>query len=218
MPEISGLTLMENVHRIDPELPVIIMTGYGTLASAMAASRTEAVVDYLLKPARNEEIVAAVERAVHKWSEQTRQQQLLEAAGQILGAVNPLKPGPAVSASPPSPANHPSERTLSVPPLSLDRKQRLLTIRRNGSSRCLDLTKGETAVLTALLNQPGQILSCEALVSEAFDYETDDFEAKSIIRPYIRRLRQKIEANPAEPLLISTVRRRGYRLNPAESA
>jgi DNA-binding response OmpR family regulator len=105
-----------------------------------------------------------------------------------------------------------------VPPLSRDRKQRLLTIRRNGSSQCLDLTKGETAVLTALMNHPGQVLSCEALVSEAFDYEADDFEAKSIIRPCIRRLRQKIEANPAEPLLISTVRRRGYRLNPAESA
>jgi len=217
MPEVNGLTLMENVHRIDPDLPVIILTGYGTLESAMVASRTEAVVDYLLKPARNEEIVAAVDRAVHKWSEQTRHQQLLEAAGQILDAVSPLKLVSATSVSPTSTANQKSKCIVSVPPLSLDRKQRLVTIRRNGSSKCLDLTKGETAVLTALMNRPGQVLSCEALVSEAFNYEVDEFEAKSIIRPYIWRLRQKVESNPTEPLLISTVRRRGYRFNPDPS-
>ncbi len=45
----SGLDLMENLHRLDPEMPIIILTGYGTIESAVEAMKKGAH-SYLTKP------------------------------------------------------------------------------------------------------------------------------------------------------------------------
>ena len=107
---------------------------------------------------------------------------------------------------------------ISAPPLTLNRKQRLVTVENTTPPCTVELTKGETTVLAHLMTQPGQVLSCEALVRKGWGYEVDEFEAQSIIRPHIRRLRQKLETNPKDPRLICTVRRHGYCLNAAEAA
>jgi DNA-binding response OmpR family regulator len=227
LPDLDGLNILEQAGREYPELLFVILTGHGTLQSAIMAAKFESVVDYLLKPVHIHEIAEAVTRAVQKQAERIRQQQLLEAAGFILEAASQLDLSSAPTGSPPASAstlpasngnNHTNgqavpQRYLSVPPLLLDRQKRLVTIQSNPSALGVELTKGETAVLACLMQHPGQILSWEELVSQAWGYEVGEFEAKSIIRPHILRLRQKVEANPKEPQLIDTVRRRGYRLN-----
>jgi DNA-binding response OmpR family regulator len=45
----SGLDLMENLHRLNPEMPIIILTGYGTIESAVEAMKKGAH-SYLTKP------------------------------------------------------------------------------------------------------------------------------------------------------------------------
>ncbi len=49
MPVMDGLVLMEEIHRRNPDLAVLIMTGYGTIESAVAAIKSGAE-DYLTKP------------------------------------------------------------------------------------------------------------------------------------------------------------------------
>jgi two-component system response regulator HydG len=58
----SGLDLLKRVHDTSPTLPVIVLTQYGTIDSAVAATRLGAV-DYVTKPFRIEELRSRLERA-----------------------------------------------------------------------------------------------------------------------------------------------------------
>ena len=49
MPGADGITLMEQLHQRDPDLAVVIMTGYGTIETAVEAVKRGAE-DYLTKP------------------------------------------------------------------------------------------------------------------------------------------------------------------------
>lgn len=210
LPGPDGMSVIRQMRRNGCNLPVIILTGHATLENAIAAVRSEEVVDYLLKPASNEALVQAVARALHKHAEQTRQQRLLEAAGQVLDAARRI----GVDVPPPPAAAAEDRRFICVSPLTLDCKERRLMV-QTVSARTVDLTKGETAVLAALMAAPGQVMSCRRLVYAAWGYNTDEADAASVIRPYISRLRKKIEANPKQPQIICTVRRRGYCFMPA---
>ena len=48
------------------------------------------------------------------------------------------------------------------------------------------------------------------LVREVQGYEADHWEARSIIRVHVRRLRQKLEPDPSNPAYVVTVRGAGY--------
>lgn len=50
MPRLDGLGLLQALRSKDPELPVIVITGHGSLDSVIAAMREGTVFDYLLKP------------------------------------------------------------------------------------------------------------------------------------------------------------------------
>lgn len=50
MPRMGGLELLETLRNIDPGLPVIVLTGHGSLENVIAAMRRGAAFDYLLKP------------------------------------------------------------------------------------------------------------------------------------------------------------------------
>jgi DNA-binding NtrC family response regulator len=49
MPGLSGMQLLERIRRDYPEVPVLIMTAFGTIQSAVQAMRAGAY-DYLAKP------------------------------------------------------------------------------------------------------------------------------------------------------------------------
>lgn len=63
MPEMDGITLLANVQKIAPETPVIVLTAYGTVESAVAAMRAGAV-DYLLKPIDFNDVLIKIRRAL----------------------------------------------------------------------------------------------------------------------------------------------------------
>lgn len=64
MPGMSGFDLLEAIHRLPQEIPVVLMTGYNEQELAVQALRAGAY-DYLLKPVERDELVAAIGRAVH---------------------------------------------------------------------------------------------------------------------------------------------------------
>src|ERR1700728_168181 len=62
LPHTSGLELLKRVHDTHPNMPVILLPKYGTIDSAVTATRMGAI-DYVTKPFRIEELRARLERA-----------------------------------------------------------------------------------------------------------------------------------------------------------
>ena len=65
MPRLSGLDACRAIRSLNPDLPIVIMTGYGTIESAIDAVRL-GVSEFLLKPFRPDDLEAAVGRALAK--------------------------------------------------------------------------------------------------------------------------------------------------------
>lgn len=65
MPGASGLEVLAEVRRIDPNLLVILITGYASLETAIQAIR-EGAYDYITKPFTLEEIRIAVRNALER--------------------------------------------------------------------------------------------------------------------------------------------------------
>jgi DNA-binding NtrC family response regulator len=63
MPGMTGIELIEKLRTIDDELPVIVMTAFGTIETAVKAMKVGAF-DYLTKPFEGDELVIAVKRAI----------------------------------------------------------------------------------------------------------------------------------------------------------
>jgi len=60
MPGPHGLVVLQDLIALDPEIDVVIVTGYGSIATAVEAMRLGAR-DYLTKPAHADRILAAFE-------------------------------------------------------------------------------------------------------------------------------------------------------------
>jgi DNA-binding NtrC family response regulator len=63
MPHVGGMEVLEYIRQKDPDVPVIMITGHGTIDSAIEAMKKGAY-DYIQKPFEPEEVIFAVERAV----------------------------------------------------------------------------------------------------------------------------------------------------------
>jgi DNA-binding NtrC family response regulator len=83
MPEMNGLTLLRGLRAHLPHLPVIVMTAFGSIDTAVQAIASGAV-DYVSKPMDVEELRAAVRRALNREGEN---QAALPVAGEELGGV-----------------------------------------------------------------------------------------------------------------------------------
>jgi len=59
----SGISLMEELHLINPEMPVIILTAYGSIESAVEAMKRGAF-NYLTKPFNSQELLSQIEKAL----------------------------------------------------------------------------------------------------------------------------------------------------------
>lgn len=67
MPGLDGRQLVERLTAIDPDLPVVMMTGHGDIADAVEAMRRGAY-DFLAKPFASERLVETLRRALEKRS------------------------------------------------------------------------------------------------------------------------------------------------------
>lgn len=65
MPRVGGLDLLRYAKKINPDIIVIIITGYASIETAIMAIR-EGAYDYITKPFKLEEIKIVVENAIDK--------------------------------------------------------------------------------------------------------------------------------------------------------
>src|ERR1043166_1226825 len=63
LPDRNGLDLLKDVRRRDPNLPIVLITAYGSIDMARAAFKNGAM-DYITKPWSNDELLAQVSQAV----------------------------------------------------------------------------------------------------------------------------------------------------------
>jgi len=63
LPGEGGLALLRRVRDLDPNLPVVVLTGVGTVANAVAAMK-EGALDFLQKPVEPEALLALLRRAI----------------------------------------------------------------------------------------------------------------------------------------------------------
>ena len=81
-------------------------------------------------------------------------------------------------------------------------------VRKSGTE--IHLTKTELHLLCELSDQAGKVLSREHLLEEVWGY--DYFGDGRLVDVHVRRLRTKVETDPAHPRHVVTVRGMGYKL------
>ena len=102
--------------------------------------------------------------------------------------------------------NRPATTVLSHGPIEMVVEEHL--VRRNGEP--VALSPREFRLLHFLLEHQGRIWHREELLSRVWgELEALDFDPKTV-DVHIHWLRLKLEADPAHPTLITTVRGRGY--------
>ena len=83
-------------------------------------------------------------------------------------------------------------------------------VSRDGVQR--HLTKTEFRLLVELANSPGKVFSREDLLEKVWGHGV--FGDGRLVDVHVRRLRTKVEADPANPRHVMTVRGLGYKLQP----
>jgi len=82
-------------------------------------------------------------------------------------------------------------------------------VKKDGSD--VFLSALEYRLLLVFINNPGIIITRNRLLDELWD-AAGEFVNDNTLTVYIKRLREKIEKDPANPQIILTVRGTGYRL------
>ena len=81
MPGIDGIATLEELRKIDDDLPVVMITAFASVETAIAAMKRGAF-DYITKPFKNDEVLVVVRNAVerrHLVAENTALRQTLQA-------------------------------------------------------------------------------------------------------------------------------------------
>jgi two-component system response regulator PilR (NtrC family) len=65
LPDRLGIEVLDDIRRMDDELPVVMITAYGTIESAVAATKQGAFY-YFTKPFKNDEVLAVIRNAFER--------------------------------------------------------------------------------------------------------------------------------------------------------
>ncbi|WP_025746001.1 response regulator transcription factor [Kallotenue papyrolyticum] len=211
MPGIDGMAVVRAAQERDPDAVIIILTGHGTLESAIEGLRRD-IFDYLLKTSDPQQVLTRVAEGLRQRAQTLHRKQMLQT---LAAAAAELSGVPTPGAAPEhTPTARAQEAALEIGPLRIDPVRQEATL----DGRSATLTPTELRVLVCLAQQAGRALSYAQLVACAQGYETFAAEAAELIKPHIHHLRQKLEADPARPRYILTVRGTGYMLAIAPDA
>ncbi len=201
--KIDGVQVMAVARERDPDIEVIVLTGYATLDSAIAAVRHGAA-NYILKPGKPGEIERSVADALDRRRNRVERADWLRKLGQDLMEIANNEATPAAET-----IKAPAVRNgdlLRVGSLSIDLQRHIVT---NGE-RVVNLSSGEFSLLAYLAEHNEQVVSPQQLVRDVLGYECTPQEARDLIKARIWSLRRKIEDDPTAPQLILSVRGVGY--------
>jgi DNA-binding response OmpR family regulator len=189
----------EALERVDSFLPNLILLdlmlpGMGGLEVCQALRRRAQYIPIIMLTAKDDDVdkIVGLEMGADDYiTKPFKIRELLARVRALLRLVQRSK--------------NPSSRALQFGSLEINSESR--TVKRDGKP--LTLTPKEFELLALLASNPRRVFGRETLLEKVWGY---DYAGETrTVDVHIQRLRQKIEANPAEPRFLVTVRNIGYK-------
>lgn len=136
--------------------------------------------DYICKPFRVRELIARIKAVLRRAEAPGRSKSVTESSDIVLGDIGVYT-----------------------------KEGKVYKLKDGKKDVDLELTAMEYRLLLILLNNRGVVLSRNRLLEDMWDV-SGDFVNDNTLTVYIKRLRDKIEKDPADPKIIKTVRGMGY--------
>ncbi len=203
LPEMSGIEILQFINNESPDTRVIIITGHGSLDTAIEALRAGAI-DYLIKPIDVDQVFLSIRRALSDKENLSRKKILIE---QLLNSVDQLKDIEGIRRE-----ELPARRVVSLPTgLLVDFERREIW---RGDER-VHLTPSESKLLSIFVENRGQVLGHRDLVFLLQGLDVSEMEAPEILRPMVSRLRKKMAVFHGLDSWVSNIRGTGYLFDPS---
>ncbi len=207
MPGLSGLETLRAIHAKYADLPVVLFTAQPDLNSALEALR-QGASDYLLKPLQPEKVIAHAQRIIESREKERRKLRIQSQLEALQSELRELEVDDAARSEPSAKELDNSERFLRCGRLTLDLHARRLVIGEHSAS----LPPTSFDYLRVLMQHSPDTVDYRTLVAEAQGYEAEFREAQQLAKWHIHQLRQAIETDVHDPILLVNVRGTGYRL------
>ena len=189
LPGIDGISICRALRRSGPnqDAPVLMLTARREESDKVLGLESGAD-DYLAKPFGVRELVARVRALLRR----PRASQIAAAAAATAaaGAGEPVAT---------------SERPVTVHGIEIDPARRRVRVRGED----VELTAQEFRLLHLLASHPGIVFSREALLSKVWPDHT--YVTPRSVDTLVKRLRRRVEIEPAEPTLVLTIWGSGYK-------
>ena len=170
-----------------------------TLAQDIRQINSQVPIVFLTAKVQKEDVLEGFDKGADDYI--TKPFSMRELLARVKANIRRVSMAPA----PAAPAEPPAKDLVRLGRVTIDREK--ATIFKDG--RPLDLTQREYDLICFLASQPGKVFSREALMEHVWNYEgyVGDVRAVDVA---VRRLREKIEDDPAAPKFIVTKRGMGY--------
>lgn len=207
LPDMNGLQVLQEIRKLYPKLPVILLTAHGSMDSALKAMRLGAT-DYLIKPVdpqqlivRTQSVLSAQEIERHR----TEIQLQIAALQEELRLLESGKPSDQQPIQSPTPSE---KRFIKRGLLTVDTQARRITF----GEREINLPPSSYDYFLVLARHAPEVVSYQMLVTEAQGYRAGLSESRELSRWHVHVIRQSFEIDPASPRLLLNVRGQGYQL------
>ena len=198
----TGPQALESAHAVHPDLIVLDLMlpeldGHEVFRRLRSSGLTVPIIMLTAKGDESDRILGLEMGADDYLAKPFSPRELVLRVHSVLRRNQPAVPSPD------------QERTVVVDgDLAVDLTARRATLR--GST--LNLTLREFDLLAHLVTHPDEVMSRNQLMGAVWGWDYGD---QSTVTVHVRRLRGKIEADPADPQRLVTVWGRGYRWDPA---
>jgi two-component system OmpR family response regulator len=189
LPGEDGLSICRRL-RVVGNLPILMLTAKKDDIDRIIGLEMGAD-DYLPKPFNPRELLARI-RAI-----------LRRAAPAIAAPLSEIGASPAM---PPATSNLPPAELVAFAGFTFDISAHRLF---RGTTE-IDLSTGDYEILVALVHHPQRVLSRDQLLDIAKGRSWEAYDRSVDVA--LSRLRRKIEDDPAQPVIIKTIRNAGYML------
>jgi len=190
MPKMDGLQLVTEIAKLKPEILTVMMTGHGTIDSALEAMKRGAS-DYLMKPLNLDELIIRIQKVLE---EKQRFVRLKDFANQLERANQELKKIDAIKSEFVSVASH----ELRTPLAAIKNAVQLVLKGKTGEInenqvKFLSMAERNIDRLTNILNN---LLNLSKIESGKIELKFENIALKGLIELIASSLRPQADGKP----------------------
>ena len=192
LPGMDGFALCEELRARSPELPILMLSAKSDIVDKRVGFKAGAD-DYLAKPFIEEELLLRIAALLRRRGVSTSAQQVdgepeADSGANEQGALR-------------------AEAGLGRPAIEVHPDRCEVLVRRER----VQLTPKEFRIVELLATHPGNVFTRDDIIRSVWGEEFQERSAISI-PTYVRRIREKIELDPSEPVLLQTIFGFGYKI------